>query len=113
LTLRVASVGRPGLAILANALGAFVVCLYQPAMLAPVYNTAKRATCALRFQIVAEGGADLGCMSAALLAAVMIARGLPLSAVIATSTVGSAASLWVLLRYYQRVGREEPSARIK
>lgn len=106
LVLRVASVGMPALAVLANALGAFVVCLYRPAMLAPVYNTAKGASCVLRFHIVAEGGADLGCMSASLLAAAMTARGLPLSAVMVTSAVGAAASLWVLRGYYQRSGSE-------
>ena len=108
LILRVTSVGMPGLAVLANALGAFIVCLYQPAMLAPVYTAAKQASCVLRFHIVAEGGADLGCTSASLLAAAMTARGLPLSAVIATSAAVAVASLWVLLRYYRGVGREGP-----
>ena len=69
---------------------------------------AKAAPCVLRFQIVAEGGADLGCMSAALLAPAMTARGLPPSAVIGTSAAGALASLWVLRRYYLRIGHEAP-----
>ena len=50
-----AAVHTPALAILANAAGAMVGCLYIPTMMTAVYNLAKRSPCVLRFHFMAEG----------------------------------------------------------
>ena len=100
LGLRAVSIGSPALAIFANALGGFVVCIYQPVMLAPVYTMAKAAPCSLRFHMVAEGGADAGFAAACLLAAAMAYLGFSLSAIILTSTPGAVVSLVALTRRY-------------
>jgi DHA1 family inner membrane transport protein len=104
---RAASLGIPGLAILANALGAPVQCLYTPVMLAAVYNRAKAAPCSLRFHVAAEGGADVGFGLGCLLAAGMTAIGLSLSLVILTSLAGAIVSFAVLRAHYLRTETRE------
>jgi len=56
--------------------------LYIPAMMTAIYNDAKQAPCPLRYQIAAEGGWDVGGISANLTAALLLWAGLPLQAVL-------------------------------
>lgn len=56
--------------------------LYVPAMMTAIYNDAKQAPCPLRYQIAAEGGWDIGGISASLAAAALLWSGLPLQAVV-------------------------------
>jgi hypothetical protein len=100
IALRAASYGNAPLAVAANACGALVICLYGPAMYTAIYNQAKRSPCPLRFHIAAEGGWDLGSGASALIAAGLLACGLPLGAGILLSLLSVPALLVLLRRYY-------------
>ena len=102
--IRAASVGTPWLAIGANTLGAFSVCLQVPALMTAVYNLAKASPCALRFHIAAEGGWDAGGTAGCLVAAALAASGVPLAAAIALALPGTVASIILLRRYYAGSG---------
>jgi DHA1 family inner membrane transport protein len=97
--LRAVSYNSAPLAVIANACGALVVCLYVPVFLTAVYNQAKRSPCALRFHIASEGGWDLGGVVAGFASAGLLAAGVPIGAVILLSLVGVVAG-FVLLRHY-------------
>jgi hypothetical protein len=88
------------LAIFANALGALVVCLYIPTLMTAVYNQAKRSPCTLRFHVATEGSWDVGGAVGCLLAALLAAAGVPLSAAILLPLIGAAALFVLLRRYY-------------
>ena len=64
----------------ANALGALLLPLLIPALGTAVYNLAKASPCPFRFHMATEGGWDVGCFAACLLAAALLAAGAPLSA---------------------------------
>ena len=98
--LRAASYGNAPLAVIAQACGALVLCLYAPALGTAVYNQAKRSPCPLRFHIAAEGGWDLGGAGAGLICAGLLAAGAPLGACILLSLLGTLASFLLLRRYY-------------
>jgi MFS transporter, DHA1 family, inner membrane transport protein len=98
--LRAASVGDPGLAVVANACGGLVTCLYVPAFGTAVYNQARRSPCTLRFHIAAEAGWDLGGAAALLISAGLLALGVPIGVAILVSLIGTAAVLVQLRRYY-------------
>ena len=98
-----ASARSPGhalLAVIANALGALVVCLYIPTLMTAVYNQAKSSPCALRFHVAAEGAWDVGAASGCLVAATLAAFGVALSVPIMLSLLGAAALFLELRRYY-------------
>lgn len=101
---RASSVGTPWLAVAANALGAFASCLMVPAQMTPVYNLAKASPCALRFHVAAEGGWDLGHIAGCLSAALLIAHGAALGSVIPIAFLGVAGQVFLLRRYYLRLG---------
>jgi len=103
---RAASVGSPWLAVGANALGAFVATPVVAATMTAVYNLAKASPCALRFHVAIEGGWDLGCGAGCLAAAGLVAAGAPLSAAIALTILGAAASACLLWRHYAPRGRD-------
>jgi hypothetical protein len=107
ITLRAAAYGNAPLAVLAQACGALVICLYVPALGTAVYNLAKRSPCPLRFHIAAEGGWDLGGAGASLVAAGLLAAGVPIGGCIMLSLAGAFAVFVLLRRYY---GRESPRA---
>jgi MFS transporter, DHA1 family, inner membrane transport protein len=98
--LRAFAPGHALLAIVANALGALVVCLYIPTLMTAVYNQAKRSPCTLRFHVATEGSWDVGGAAGCLLAALLAAAGVPLSAAILLPLVGAAALFVLLRRYY-------------
>lgn len=75
LSLKGAAFAHPLLAIAATALGALVVPMTSTAMLAPLYAMARQSPCVLRFSMATEGGWDLGCSAACLIAAAMLAGG--------------------------------------
>ena len=97
---RAASTQSAALAVIANAMGALVMCLYIPTMMTPVYNQAKRSPCALRFHAAAEGGWDIGCAAGCIVASALSALGAPLSSGILLALPGAAVSLFLLRRYY-------------
>ena len=98
--LRAVATGRPAVAVLANALGAFGECLYIPALMTPIYTMAKHSPCTLRFHVATEGGRDVGGASGLLAAALATGLGVPLSASILQSLAGVAAIIIMLRRYY-------------
>jgi len=98
--LRAMATGDPTLAVLANALGAFGVCLYIPTLMTPVYTLAKRSPCTLRFHVATEGGWDVGGAMGLLAAALATGIGMPLSVGILQSLAGVAAISILLRRYY-------------
>ena len=105
--LRAASVGSPWLAVAANAPGALVAALVVPALLTPVYNLAQASPCPLRFNIVAEGGWDLGCFAAVLTAAACTASGLSLAAPILAALPGALVAILLLFRQYRGPARAD------
>jgi hypothetical protein len=106
--IRALSTQNAVLAVAANALGAVVMCLYIPTLMTAVYNQAKRAPCTLRFHIATEGGWDFGGAVGCLVAALLIAAGLPLAVGILLSFGGIALS-FVLLRGYYDLPVTEPA----
>lgn len=100
--LRASSLGSAGTAIAANAIGTFAMCFYVPTLMAPLYNLAKASPCTLRFHVATESAWDLGCGSAALLAAWVASSGSPLSWIVLLALPATAAQTWVLKRYYRR-----------
>ena len=72
----------------------------HPALGTAIYNQAKRSPCTLRFHIAAEAGWDMGGASALLIAAGLLAVGVPIGACILLSLLGAMASFLLLRRYY-------------
>jgi len=75
LMIKAAAFSSPWLAIGATALGALVTPMAATAMLSPLYDMARRSACVLRFSMATEGGWDLGCSSACLMAAATLQCG--------------------------------------
>ena|SRR5665648_522081 len=98
--LRAVAPGHVWLAVIANALGALVVCLYVPTLMTAVYNQAKRSACTLRFHVATEGGWDAGGAAGCLLAALLAAGGVSLSVAILLPLAGAAWSFVQLRGYY-------------
>jgi MFS family permease len=98
--LRAAATENVGLAVVANAMGALVGCVYLPTLMTTVYNQAKRSPCVFRYHFVTEGGWDIGGALGCLAAAILSAAGAPLSYGILLSLAGTALSLVVLQRCY-------------
>jgi hypothetical protein len=107
--LRAVSYGNAPLAVVAQACGALVACLYAPALGTAVYNQAKRSPCPLRFHIAAEAGWDLGGAAAGLIFAGLLAAGAPLGVCIMLSLGGVLASFLLLRRYYASSAAAEPA----
>lgn len=103
--LRAASVGSPVLAVGANAVAALSGALSFPTLMTAIYNLAQRSPCALRFQIAADGGWDLGAATACLAGAGLLSLGAPMPVAILLSLPASAA-LFGLLRSYYAVGTD-------
>lgn len=100
---RAVSVGSAPLAVLANASGALVTCLYVPVLGTSIYNQAKRSPCTLRFHIAAEAGWDLGGAGALLMAAGLLLAGVPIGTCIMLSLLGAMASFHLLRTYFAAV----------
>ncbi|WP_068074951.1 MFS transporter [Novosphingobium lentum] len=65
----------PMAAVGATALGALVTPMAATALLSPLYGMAQRSACVLRFAMATEGGWDLGCAGACLIAAAALQLG--------------------------------------
>ena len=98
--LRAVSVGNAPLAVVANASGALVACLYVPVLGTAIYNQAKHSPCTLRFHIASEAGWDLGGASVLLAAAGLLQAGVPIGTCILLSLLGALASLYLLRTYF-------------
>jgi MFS transporter, DHA1 family, inner membrane transport protein len=105
--LQAVSVGNAPLAVLANASGALVACLYVPVLGTAIYNQAKRSPCTLRFHIATEAGWDLGGASALLVAAGLLQAGVPIGTCLLMSLLGILASFYLLRTYFSAL---EPAA---
>lgn len=97
---RAASLDVPWVAVVANALGALIWPLLIPALVTPVYNLAKASPCPLRFLIVTEAAWDIGCFSACLLGAALVAAGVPLSFAVLLALPALTVTARVLRRYF-------------
>jgi MFS transporter, DHA1 family, inner membrane transport protein len=109
--LRALSYGNASFAVIANACGALVTCLYVPVLGTAIYNQAKRAPCVLRFHIAAEAGWDIGGASCGLISAGLLAAGAPFGVCIPLSLFGAGALFLMLRRYYRQPaagGRNAP-----
>jgi hypothetical protein len=100
--LRAASLGTPWLAVIANALGALVMPLLVPPLVAATANRAKASPCPLRFGMATEGGWDLGCFCACLAVAGLSAAGIPLAWGVLLGLPGALAGYLLLARFYPR-----------
>jgi MFS transporter len=98
--LRALAPGHALLAVIANALGALVVCLYMPTLMTAVYNQAKRSPCTLRFHVATEGAWDVGGATGLLLSAALAVWGVPLSVALLLPLVGAVVLFVELRRYY-------------
>jgi hypothetical protein len=103
IVLRAISVDSVALAVIANALGALIWCLYAPTIMTAVYNQAKRSPCPLRFHVASEGGWDIGGASGCVAAATLSALGAKLSTAILLALAGIALGHFLLHRYYSGV----------
>ncbi len=108
--LRALAPGHALLAVIANALGALVVCLYMPTLMTAVYNQAKRSPCTLRFHVATEGAWDVGGAAGLLLSAALAVWGVPLSVALLLPLVGAAVLFVELRRYYAQHPRLEEIA---
>lgn len=100
---RAASVGSPWLAVAANALGGLALPLLSPVIGGAAYNLAKGSPCPLRFKMATEGGWDVGCLCACLVAAAIAASGASLAFAILLALPGVVAQALLLWRYYPAV----------
>lgn len=107
LAFRGLSLGTPWLAVTANALGALVVAVWIPALMAPIYNFAKASPCPLRFSVATEGGWDIGCGLSCLVGAAMVAGGATYAAPI---LIGLAGAVMAFVLLWRRYGAAEPAA---
>ncbi len=89
------------LALPASALGALASCFYVPVLMTALYNQAKRAPCPMRFHIAAEAGWDSGMIAGLVLAAGLVALGLPAATAVLVALLGAALVLVLLRRYYR------------
>ncbi|WP_337187872.1 MFS transporter [Phenylobacterium sp.] len=103
LMFRALSIGSPGLAVTANAVGALVTAVWMPALGAPIYNLAKASACPLRFNVATEAGWDIGCGAACLIGSAMIWGGFTYAAPVLLGLAGAAAAFAILWRRYGRV----------
>ena len=94
------ALGHPLLAVAATALGALVVPMTSTAMLAPLYAMARQGPCLLRFSMASEGGWDLGCAAASLIAAALLALGVGFRLPILLGLGAIAAMAWMLDHWY-------------
>lgn len=89
-------------ALIATALGALVAPMLATAMLSPLYAMAQRSQCTLRFNMATEGGWDLGCSTAALVAATILHLGFGYTLPILLALAAIGAIWWGLAQWYRQ-----------
>lgn len=97
--LRAASLGRPVLAVAANAAGALLFPLLIPALATVTANLNKASPCNLRFAMVTEAGWDIGCFAACVVTAALFAAGVPIEVGVLLA-LPAMAGQWALLRRF-------------
>jgi MFS family permease len=95
----------PVLAVAATALGALVTPMAATAMLPPLYRMARESACVLRFSMATEGGWDLGCSTACLIAAAALASGASIRLPILLGLIAIVAMIRMLDGWYRRAER--------
>lgn len=110
---RVATFGNAAAAVAVAIATAAVAGIYIPSWLTAVYNEAKLAPCAFRFQFAAEGGWDAGGTAAALIAATACGLGLPVDAAMLLALPMVFAQALVLERTYARQDRSLSTLRAR
>jgi MFS transporter, DHA1 family, inner membrane transport protein len=90
----------PWSAIGANALAVLAWPMYGTVLNGRLYDLAKQSPCTLRYHVVAEGGWDIGCALACLIAAGMIWMGLPFFWPLILSVIASYAGYVVMSRSF-------------
>jgi hypothetical protein len=100
--LRAASLGSPALAGLANALGGLVMPLIVPPLAGVTHNLAKASPCPMRVKMATEGGWDVGCFAACLIAAALAAAHAPPWAGVLLALPATGASAALLWRRHPR-----------
>lgn len=110
IVMRAFTAGHPLLAVIANALGALVACLYVPTIMTAVYNQAKRSPCVMRFHITAEGGWDIGVTTGLSFAALLVWRGVPIASTVLLALAGACFVIVQLRRYYAEHATETVDA---
>jgi hypothetical protein len=100
----------PALVIAATIIGTVLTGLYIPSLMTAVYNESQAAPCALRFQIAAEGGWDVGGTLACLVAAALWWTGAPLQAAIALALPVIAVQAHLLVGSYAARALTSPVA---
>ncbi|MEL0252507.1 MAG: MFS transporter, partial [Novosphingobium sp.] len=101
LVLKALAWASPLPALVATALGALAAPMLATAMLSPLYAMAQRSQCTLRFNMATEGGWDLGCSTAALVAAALLATGFGYTAPILLGLLAIAGIGWGLTQWYR------------
>lgn len=101
--LRAGALPTPWLAVIAHALGAVLMPLLLPPLGAAAYTLAKASPCPFRFHMVTEGGWDIGCAAACVIAAGLISLGTPLSVPILLALPAVAAGFTLLWGYFGRL----------
>jgi MFS transporter, DHA1 family, inner membrane transport protein len=91
---------NPIAAVLANTLSTLAPLILSPVMMAPIYTAAKASACPLRFHMATEGGWDIGCCTACLVAAALAGLGLPMALSVLTALAAVFAGARWLLRQY-------------
>lgn len=99
---RAASLGSPWLAVAANALGGLFWPLLSPTLGVVTYNLAKASPCPLRFNMAMEGGWDIGCFAACVMAAALAVAGVSLAVPILLALPAVAGMALLLWRHYPR-----------
>ena len=102
LAIKGAAFASPWLAVGATTLGALVMPMTATAMLAPLYTMARDSACVLRFSMATEGGWDLGCSAACLVAAGVLCTGATFRVPILLGMVAVAAIARMLNGWYLR-----------
>ncbi len=100
--LRAASLGSPWLAGLANAAGGVVMPLLVPPLATATHNLAKASPCAFRSKMAQEGGWDVGCFAACVLAAALAKLGAAAWIQVLLVLPAIAGGAIVLWRYFPR-----------
>jgi len=96
-----ASVNRTvGVAFAIMAVGPLLDIFYSPTLLTAFYNIAAKTPCPLRFQCIAEGAWDIGCMMGALAAAGLLFMGAAPGWTIVPAMFGILGQAVILRKYY-------------
>lgn len=100
------ALNSPWAAIAASALGAMVGPMTATALLLPLYTMARESGCVLRFTMATEGGWDLGCVLACLMAAALLQAGHGFQLPVLLALAGIAWIALLLRRWYAAGGAE-------